>query len=174
MNEDSLRLKNWFWFIAIIFLAVGIVFSLGIYLDYKKVKEVQTWPIQEGKLLSRVIKTTRGSNDQSVRYEYLVDGKKYESSKVSPNQFTQAESEFFQTEKEDGIKVMVHYNKIFPQEAYLVVRWNLFEGTSIYYAISSLIFGIIFGAIALIMQFKKGSTSSGPEIPEENEEIETA
>lgn len=156
MNEDSLRLKNWFWFIAVIFLAVGISFSLGIYFDMQKVDEVRKWPIQEGRLLTRFIKTVRGSNDQSVRYEYEVEGKRYEASTVSPNKFTQGESEFFQAKKEDGIKVMVHYNKLFPQEAYLTVSWDPFKGASIYYALSSLFFGIIFGALALTMQLKAG------------------
>ena len=164
MDEDKRRLKNWFFFIAVVFLTVGAGFSLGIILDYQKVQAVQKWPIQEGQLLTQVIKTNKqGGVDQSVLYEYKVGDLTYKGSTVAPNRFTQGEHEFFRGEKNGRYTVMVHYNAENPIESYLIDRWEPFSGASIIYALASLVFGTIFGVIGMVMHKNGGKSGAAAE-----------
>lgn len=163
MDEDKRRLKNWFFFIALVFLTVGAGFALGIIVDHQKIKAVQKWPIQEGRLITQVIKTNKqGGVDQSVLYEYKVGDLTYKGSTVAPNRFTEGEHEFFRAEKNGQYTVMVHYNAENPIESYLVDRFDPFSGAGIVYAGAALVFGVIFGAIGLLMQ--KNSTDTGSEL----------
>ncbi|MBI1269926.1 DUF3592 domain-containing protein [bacterium] len=166
MDEDKRRLKNWFFFIAMVFLTVGAGFSLGIIVDHQKIKAVQKWPIQEGRLITQVVKTNKqGGVDQSVLYEYKVGNLTYKGSTVAPNRFTEGEHEFFRGEKNGQYTVMVHYNAENPIESYLIDRFDPYSGAGIIYAGAALVFGVIFGAIGLLMQ--KNSSGSGAESEED-------
>lgn len=159
MASESGKLTNWFGIFSSIFLVIGLLFSLGIWIDYTKIKEVQNWPVVEGLLVTQIVKTNRsGTDNQLVKYEYLVNGTTYEGRQINPNQYSDGNSNFFKVKKDDKVKVFVHYNAKNPHEAFLIVEWNPLDSTHIYYAISAIILSIIFGIIFLVCKIKSRSS----------------
>lgn len=156
MNNEAPNLNIWFKVIGAIFLLIGLLFSLGIWIDYSKIQEVQTWPVTQGRLTMLYAKSSSmGQTNKLIKYQYKVNGQVFESSKINPNQYSQGKEDFFQIKKADHTAVFVHYNPKLPGQSYLVIEWNPFNSTHFYYAVSSIILATIFGIISLVVDIKQ-------------------
>jgi hypothetical protein len=106
-----------------------LVLLAGIFLGFYalfcvyKGYESQKWPTTDGRIIySRVVGSTRIiGRKASIKYEYVVDGKRYISSLISYTWKSVDYQAFMQILQEypESEDVIVHYNPRDPQEAVL-------------------------------------------------------
>lgn len=133
---------------ALMFLLTGIgflYFTLGIWRENKR---VSSWPETPGTIIKKNISRGSGRGEQfypDVEYEFVVDGKKYQSNKVFRTfreNFTYKDAQ----SKLDKIsnKTMVRYNPEKPNDCFLLTVE--FGGLHWFFSI----LGIVFFAIGLL------------------------
>jgi len=128
MGADKEKLAG-----AIIFIAIGILIALFSYSSYKTSLQSKTWPTVNGNIIKSDIERHTGTTGEGadkidtvheyakIAYQYDVDGKHYESTKISFSSSSSSENaEKIVSRYPKGKTVNVYYNPEKPKQAVLV------------------------------------------------------
>ncbi|MBN1546207.1 MAG: DUF3137 domain-containing protein [Syntrophaceae bacterium] len=116
---------------AVIFVAMGIMIALSAYSAYKTRVQSKTWPTVEGNIIRSEIEQYAGAGGEGtnaettvqeyakIAYQYLVDGRQYESDKISFSSSSKNAGQLV-SRYPKGKTVRVYYNPDKPKQAVLV------------------------------------------------------
>ncbi|MBO6586929.1 MAG: DUF3592 domain-containing protein [Gracilimonas sp.] len=144
-------------------LLVGIAFTLfGVYLvihavrNHRRAKQSEDWPVANGKLVSVELWGKRNIDGEmkdaeklSVKYEYILKGKVYESSTVAFYTMMYPETIEFAENNSPDQAVDVYYNPAKPNESVLIP--GLRSGNKRYSDLILALFAVFIGIVVAIM-----------------------